>query len=351
MKLLLPDQEIPFTRLPFDLPDTENVELNSLFSFIREWFSNRDYIEVKTSGSTGTPKIIQLQKQHLKNSAAATYSYFKPWNTKPLLLALPAHYIAGKMMVVRALEYNLPLIWVEPSTQPLKLLNIPVQFAAFVPNQAAASVNLLNFNRVEKLIIGGAPVTPQLQKELQNVTTKCYATYGMTETATHVALRPLNGSDPKRKFTFINGITGSTNAHGLLTIHAPQLGAPQLQTQDIVNLTGNSFTWRGRVNFTVNSGGLKIQPEEMEDTLASKIPVRFYFWSEPDAVLGEKLVLVLEGKESEITINQIQNTINTAIANKKYRPKKIYFVERFKYSANQKIMRKETFEYAKPLKS
>lgn len=345
MKLILPDCEIPFVQLPHNLPATKNPELLNLFNFIGEWYNKQDYILVTTSGSTGTPKKLQLKKKHLKNSAAGTYHYFAPWNKKPLLSALPAHYIAGKMMVVRALEYNLPLVWVEPSTQPLKTLQIPVQFAALVPNQVAESIDLLEYNLVEKLIIGGAPVTPQLEHRLQSASTRCFATYGMTETATHIALRPLNGSDQKEEFTFLNGITGSTNNSGLLTIHAPQLGAENLKTNDIVDLNYNSFIWRGRAGFTVNSGGLKIQPEELEKQLEGKIPFPFFFWSEPDPVLGEKLIIIVKAGKSTAAEHEVKEVLKQFITDGKLLPKKIYFTTRFQYSANNKLLREKTFEF------
>lgn len=344
MKLILPDCEIPFVQLPHNLPATKNPELQNLFNFIGEWYNKQDYILVKTSGSTGAPKTLHLKKKHLKNSAAGTYQYFAPWNKKPLLSALPVHYIAGKMMVVRALEYNLPLVWIEPSSQPLNKLQIPVQFAALVPNQVAESIDLLHYNLVEKLIIGGAPVTPQLLTRLQSVTTRCFATYGMTETATHIAVRPLNGSDQKKEFTFLNGITGSTNNSGLLTIDAPQLGVKNLKTNDIVDLNHNSFIWRGRAGFTVNSGGFKIQPEELEKKLAGKTPFPFFFWSEPDPVLGEKLILVVEADGKKTIRDHLEMIIKEEFTDKKLHPKRMYFNPHFSYSQNNKLLRQKTFE-------
>ncbi len=350
MKLILPLCEINYEELPEKLPVSQNTDLSALFDFIREWFNSKDYILVKTSGSTGTPKKLQLKKKYLKNSASATYKYFEPWNSKPLLMALPARYIAGKMMVVRALEYGLPLIWIEPDSNPLPRLKVPVQFAALVPNQVSAGLQLLHAQKIEKLIIGGAPVTPELERKLQTVSTRCYATYGMTETATHIALRPLNGPERTNAFTFLKGISGSRNHKNELTIHAPHLGHQNLQTHDIVALNQNEFIWRGRSNFTINSGGLKIQPEELEKKLEGKIPFAFYFWSEPDPVLGEKPVLVLECEASPARKKEILKLLSANLPDKKLRPKNIYFTPRFSYSNNKKLLRKQTFKTCHTLK-
>lgn len=347
MKLILPHTAIAYSNLRKQRQFHEDDEINALFSFIHEWYGVGDSIQVKTSGSTGTPKNIRLNKQHIKNSAQATYHYFEPWNNLPLLLALPMQYVAAKLMVVRALEYNLPLIWVQPSSRPLTQLKQQVQFAALVPNQVSNCLNDLNFKKVQNLIIGGAPVTAQLEKKLQSVSTRCFATYGMTETATHVALRPLNGSNKSNVFTFMPGISGSVNSAGCLVIHAPSLGVEALETNDMVTLQNNTFRWLGRKDFTINSGGLKIHPEELERKLDGFLNYPFYFWSEPDPVLGERLIIIVENEPGATNQELLLSKLRERLKDSKYLPKRIYEAKKFKYSQNKKLLRENTFNESK----
>ena len=88
-------------------------------NFLLDWFNEKEYIEVNTSGSTGKPKSIKLRKQAMVNSAIATGNFFglKPGYTA--LHCLPNHYIAGKMMLVRALVLGLAIDLVQPSAHPL----------------------------------------------------------------------------------------------------------------------------------------------------------------------------------------------------------------------------------------
>ena len=87
-----------------------------VYQFLENWFDESTIIEVKTSGSTGTPKLIQLQKKHMINSAKATGEFFNLFENTTALLCMPVNFIAGKMMLVRALTLGWQLDVVEPSS-------------------------------------------------------------------------------------------------------------------------------------------------------------------------------------------------------------------------------------------
>ena len=100
--------------------------------FLIELFNDNTFIEVKTSGSTGKPKNIQLFKKHLVNSAIATGNYFNLQETTSALLCLSPNYIAGKMMLVRAIILGWHLTIIEPTSNPLNG-NKKYDFTAMVP--------------------------------------------------------------------------------------------------------------------------------------------------------------------------------------------------------------------------
>lgn len=341
MQLIFDQYNVPYSDLPgrtrerAQKADSESEK--KLFSFLDQWFNGRPYLTVQTSGSTGKPKEIKLLKEHMKQSAEMTREYFAPWNEKPALLCLGTDYIAGKMMLIRALCYNIPLICVPPSSNPLKHLSTPVQFCAMVPAQVTHSMAKLPL--IEQLIIGGAPVSPDMEEELQNIKTRCYATYGMTETMTHIALKPLNGKNRSPYFTFLKGVSGSADDEGCLHIHAPRLGIERLPTNDVVELKGNRFQWLGRKDFVINSGGLKIHPEEAEKKLSPALPFPFYSRSEPDELLGQKHVLVVKAAPTSLNKKRITDAVQRLINDKKKRPKKVYFVNEVPLTATGKIKR------------
>ena len=50
----------------------------------------------------------------------------------------------------------------------------------------------------------------------------------------------------------------------------------------------------------INSGGIKLIPEQIEEKLAGKIDTRFFIASKEDKELGEKVILVIEGEKQAI---------------------------------------------------
>ncbi|MFO7674065.1 MAG: O-succinylbenzoic acid--CoA ligase, partial [Lutibacter sp.] len=128
--------------------------------FLRNWFDENSFVEVKTSGSTGNPKIIQLQKIHMIHSAKATGEYFNLPENTTAMLCMSTNYIAGKMMLVRALTLGWHLDIVEPTSNPLKNSDKIYDFSAMVPMQLHNS--LADIHKIKKLIVGGGMVSNEL---------------------------------------------------------------------------------------------------------------------------------------------------------------------------------------------
>ena len=303
--------------------------------FISEWYSSDDEMIVQTSGSTGKPKSISVKKKWMRNSAQLTGKTFNLKEGDSALLCMPMKYVAGKMMVVRALELGLDLKVVEPSSNPLNGIKEIIDFSAMVPFQLENSLNQLN--KIKTLIIGGGQVSPKLVEKLQIESTQVYETYGMTETLTHVAIKPLNGPNISDLFRALDGIHFEKDDRGCLAIHASALNPVPIVTNDLVELIDeNSFRWLGRFDNVINSGGVKIIPELVEAKLLSIIPNnRFFINGESDESLGEKVVLVVEGNVIEISFDSLE---------KFEKPKEIYFISEFLETESGKIRRGETLK-------
>ena len=302
--------------------------------FLLDWFDDRTYIDLQTSGTTGVPKTIRTSKQAMVESAIATGDFFNLRPGNKALQCLPVKYIAGKLMFVRAFILGLDMDFVAPSANPLEnKSDVKYDFIAMVPLQAKNSLKELK--NVKKLIIGGSMISKALEKELSKLPTKVYETYGMTETITHIAARELG----EKVFTVLPDITISYDYRNCLVIHAPRISDDLIVTNDIVELTNEKqFKFIGRYDNIINSGGIKLIPEQIEEKLSGKIPARFFVTGKPDEKLGEKLVLVIEGDNQKI-----DEAVFDAL-DKYEKPKEVLFIPKFKQTENGKILRKETSE-------
>lgn len=299
--------------------------------FILDWFDEKDYIEMFTSGSTGEPKTIRVSKQAMVNSALATGDFFGLAPGDKVLHCLPAKYVAGKMMFVRGFILGLEIDFVAPSSHPLERIDTQYDFVAMTPMQAQYSIDKLHL--AKKIIIGGSKITKALEKKLLKVKSEVYETYGMTETITHIAAKRVG----EEAFTVFPNVMLSQDENNCLLIKAPSISPEIIETNDIVEMVSeNQFIWLGRYDNVVNSGGIKFIPEILEEKLTGRIPRRYFFIGQPDPVLGEKLILIVEGEHFDIE-NQVFEVLD-----KYEKPKEIHFVKRFAETPTGKIIRKET---------
>lgn len=316
-------------------------------SFLLDWLNDKDFVEVQTSGSTGNPKKFRIKKQHMINSARATGRFFELPAGITALHALPVNFIAGKMMLVRAMLLGWKLDLVIPKANPLDRVFKIYDFCAMTPFQLDNSLNRLHL--IKKLIVGGGAVSSNLKALVQGIETEVYETYGMTETVSHIAARRVNNKKKTGEilpFTVLPAISISTDDRSCLVIDAPQVTQGPLVTNDVVELLSDkTFVWKGRHDNVINSGGIKLHPEEIEAKLAPIIAHRFFVTSLPDPALGEKLVLMVESEFSETALFNLEREIKSCLKLGKYEiPKKIYFVEKFEETSNGKIHRTNTFK-------
>jgi len=320
---------------------------NTIYHFLLNWYDTTDYITVQTSGSTGKPKPIRLPKESMMNSARMTNQFFGLSEVNTCLLCLPASYIAGKMMLVRTIMGGFNLLTVEPSSNPFQELHTPVDFTAITPFQLFHSAEILQQKSVRKIIVGGGPVSATLEKLCENIPSELYETYGMTETCSHIALRRFNGKEKTDDFTALDGVKLRLDNRNCLAIYAPHLLKEEIQTNDLVELKGvNSFHWIGRADSTINSGGIKIHPEQIEKKLEGIIPTSFFISSIPDESLENKVVLIVE---SEIYSSEDEKALKALLVNvlDKYElPRLIIYNSPFVYSDGHKVLRKQTLEKA-----
>lgn len=319
--------------------------IEEIENFIAEWESQSEFIEVHTSGSTGKPKVIQLAKSQIEQSALATGKFFNFKSGDRILLNLSPNYIAGKLMLVRALIHDMRILVAPLDQNPL--INLPyleIDFAAFVPYQIQAILSnpdtAKKYEKLKKVIIGGAPLNPEWTEKIAALSNANYATFGMTETITHFALKRI--AKDIDFYTCLPGIHISTDQRGCLVIEKNQI-TDRLVTNDLITLIDtNRFIWKGRFDHVINSGGIKISPEEVEQKLAGLLKGYNYFIiGRKNETYGEEVVLYIEGKKAT-NLEQLASEIQQVL-NRYEQPKAIYWVSLFDRTATDKIIRKNYY--------
>lgn len=342
------------------LPE-EKQWLKPLYRFIGQWLDESQVVRLQTSGSTGKPKIISAPKKALVASAQATASFFCFRRGDTILLCLPADFIAGKMVVVRALVSGLNLLALPPSLDPLQRLgDVKVKMAPLVPMQLerlfdgscpeSDIVEILS--RIENILVGGTALNSLLYKNLEYYAPicgcACYVSYGMTETYSHVGLQMVGESAKEKLFTAMDGVSFAVDGEARLIVSAPHLGIDRLVTNDIVRLqSATQFELLGRADNVINSGGLKIYPEKVEEKLGEFFQnYRYFIHGVTDPVMGQAVTLFIESSPSKSAEFAKLSPKIRAVVGEYEVPRRIICIERFHLTSSGKIERQKTVDNA-----
>jgi O-succinylbenzoic acid--CoA ligase len=319
--------------------DSSSDNTKEVQDFISIWENDSQAIIQLSSGSTGPPKAIEIPKWKMKASAKMTGNFLDLANCKSALLCMSLDYIGGKMMVVRSLLYKLDLYITSVTRNPIKQLSHPIDFVAMVPLQVEETLeeNPDKLNFIKHLIIGGAPISDELIQKINKYNCNAYATFGMTETVSHIALRNLK--DQNNPYRAI-GNTKFTIKNDCLVIKSKELQLKNLKTRDIVELIDEkTFHWLGRADFVINSGGVKIHPEKVEQKIINVIDSTDFIISQiPDQKLGNKVVFI---GENHLDTPILKESIDKQLT-KYERPKAYFFISSLIKTPSGKIDRNKT---------
>jgi len=310
------------------------------------------FISIFTSGSTGAPKEIKHSKQAIFNSAEMTCEALNLKHGNQALLCLPANKIGGMMMIARSFFNKMDLYCIKPTSKPLSEItgDFKIDFAALTPMQfhevSTGSEIFKKAAGISKIILGGQNIERELEQVIQKMSNEIYLTYAMTETISHIALKKLSGGSNEMYYTTLPGVKISVDDRGCMIIDAPKLECKHLVTNDIIKLVDNNkFEWIGRWDNVINSGGVKIYPEELEQKLTPFLNNVFFITSVPDNKLGQKLIIVIEAeKMSENEIKQLQDSLSHL--SKIQQPKETWLAKTFIRTENGKVKRNETLKNA-----
>ncbi len=281
-----------------DVPHLDEDLGKQLALFLREMFSEEETIRLYSSGSTGEPKEFIAQKKDLIASARRSCEFFSLRHAQRVLLRLPLNYIAAKMMVVRCLVAGLHLHLRPPSASLFdpSLGSMRFHFAPLVTQQASKT-ELQDLERIDCILLGGGFISEAVESKLRTHKGRVYASYGMTETYSHVAMRQLNSTPPEEYYTPLDGVRFRIDDEQRLIIQDSILGIHELRSTDRAEINNKgAIRLLGRSDTIINTGGIKVSAENIEQQLLTHADISAVALSYPHQALGECVALLWEGE-------------------------------------------------------
>jgi O-succinylbenzoic acid--CoA ligase len=311
-----------------------------IFRFIRLFLEDTaGTIRQRTSGTTGEPGWHELEKRAMITSAERTIRFFDLHPGDRVLLCLPVEYIAGKMMVVRALTGGLDMVLTEPSGRPLEGIKGTFSFTAMVPLQLFESLRYRDdLAALDKLLVGGGELHPSMRAELSGIMKPVvYESFAMTETCSHFALKRISGPSPDPLFLTMEGSGISLDERGCLVVEVNGITKGPVATNDLAEIPepGNGFRWLGRIDNMINTGGIKVFPEVLEERIGKLLRAPCLVIPRPDRKLGQRLVLLVEWPHAGAPVDRWRELLGKELA--VHEAPKEYFPVR-------KIPRNESFK-------
>lgn len=327
--------------------EIDDEYLLKAMNFCREWLSSKKEFIQQTSGSTGVPKKITINRRQMEASAKFTCEALQLHPGMHALICVNVDFIAGKMMLIRCLEHGMHMTIIPPSANPLLAVDnsstidftamVPLQVSTILENRETAS----SFLSIKNVIVGGAALSDNLKTVIEKLGVDVYATYGMTETVSHIALQKLNGAEKQEYFQAFPEVKLGQDERGCLTIESILTNHQKIITNDVVDLIApHTFRWLGRADNIINSGGIKIQIEVLEKKItnilaADNIALKFAITNTSDDKLGEKTIMVIENRSMDSTVKKILKKYLPAYEV----PKSFILVPQLPYTASGKLDR------------
>lgn len=277
------------------------------------------------------------------------------------------------MTMLRALVRKDKFLSSPPSQDLAKLseaiIREPNWVISVVPAQIPSLLAMLNQSKSSEqntrhIIIGGVGLNDDI-KELISLRKEHYwLSYGMTETASHIALMPISITAQQllegrnSSFRYAKGwyyVLGDaricTSPKGNLVINGEITKHQWLETTDAAEtmVVGSQFFLRinGRLDWAINSGGVKILRELLESSIREWLKRHFSITNQiaiiakHDTVWGQTPVMVIEkptdGSEPDWTMPVFEKLADNLPAY--HAPKEVYLTDKLPYLPTGKLDR------------
>jgi O-succinylbenzoic acid--CoA ligase len=285
---------------------------------------NRPQFLVGSSGTEGPPRAAMLSVDNLASSAAASCEFLGMEANDNWLLCLPLTHIAGLMILFRCARagaavsiheaFDADAVWTGVSSGRVTRLSL-------VPPMLARLLEVSDDKpgaHGRSLIVGGAPVAPVMAERAVETGWPILTSYGMTETASHVALGGPNPEDglrvlPGTRIELADDNGEAVSGRGRILVSGPTVmlgyaNAGLLPGEGLLEtgryLTGDvgeiddqgRLRIAGRCDDVLISGGVNVHPAASEALLAACPGViEAGIAGRPDPEWGQRLVAVYVG--------------------------------------------------------
>ncbi len=234
-------------------------------------------VVVLSSGSTAEPKAVELSAAAIRAGAAATHA--RLGGPGHWLLALPAHPVAGLMVLARAHLAGTEVVPVARDLSDLVRAELPAgrRYLSLVPTQLARALEhpalVEALAGLDAVLVGGGATDPGLLDRARAAGVPCVTTYGMSETCGGCVYDgvPLDGVDVRVDDDGRISIAGPvlfSGYRGRPDLTAEALVDGWLRTADRGRWSSSSGTARlevlGRTDDVVVSGGHNVDLAALE---------------------------------------------------------------------------------------
>lgn len=255
-------------------------------------FNDNDAVVILTSGSSGIAKAVVHTFTSLLNAAKRVNETMEVNDSDKWLLSLPLHHISGFSILFRCLVGSIPLILSEslnPSEREFeKVLKFDPSFVSFVPSQlrdflTSGSATTTNFRHI---LVGGSAVDVNLIKSSLEANLRISKVYGSSETAAFIAITDYESlnNDIESGARPLDGVNILVVEDELLVetdqlfnryldddnLTSEKLKEGKFHTGDIAEIGSDGrFKITGRKNRFIISGGLNVDPQEVEKVIST----------------------------------------------------------------------------------
>jgi O-succinylbenzoic acid--CoA ligase len=303
---------------------------------------------VATSGTGGRPRLAELPRRALETALARSNAALGAASDDPWLAVLSPAHIGGFLVYLREAALGTPVA-AHPRFEPEALDGTGSAYASVVPTMVRWLVRAGARLHGVTLLVGGAPLEPELRDAAASLGARVVQTYGLTETCGGVAYdgRPLRGTEIR-----IAGADGEIEVRGPTLMegyrHDPSATATAfsldgwLRTADLGALDQDGgLTVHGRGDEVIRSGGEKVWPAEVERTLGQHPKVRSVAVAgRPDPEWGEHVAawVVPSTTDDPPTLEELREHCLERLARFKA-PRELYLVHELPTTTSGKVLR------------
>nr|WP_294691411.1 AMP-binding protein [uncultured Friedmanniella sp.] len=234
-------------------------------------------VVVATSGSTGRPKGVLLSAAAVTASVRATHD--RLGGPGDWLLALPAHYVAGLMVLARATVGGTRVGRTAADLSDLPEASERLdgrRYLSVVPTQLARALDspwlVEGLAGLDAVLVGGGPLPEPLADAARTAGIRVVTSYGMSETCGGCVYDgvPLAGVEVALEADGRVNLGGEvlfSGYRGRPDLTAAALADGRLRTADRARWDAGRLVVLGRVDDVVVSGGLNVDLAEVERAL------------------------------------------------------------------------------------